>query len=210
MMELSDFSNLDYFVIVVVLISSYFGCKKGFIESFIDFFAWVGSALIVADNYTLIFDLLNEHIANKFLCGFVASIGIYVILVILISLLGIRILKFSSKFVGGTIDKFMGGIFGAVRGILVALAIFWSLYMTIYAINDQKLPEWMTQAQLYKPLKMGSDLMVDIITSEEEREDLMKMIEKKSSKLENDVAKDIQKNNKKVQESIEDGEFMDE
>ncbi|MGB4191021.1 MAG: CvpA family protein [Rickettsiales bacterium] len=208
-MDISEFRNLDYIVLVIILISAYFGSKKGFIESFLDFFAWVGSAFIVMDNYNLIFDFINDYIPSKFISACVASIGMYVLLVVLISMLGTRVLKFTSTFVGSPLDKFIGFIFGAARGIFVALLLFWSLYMVVYAVNDQKFPEWMIKAQLYKPLKMGADGVVDLISSEDERKNLMQMIAKKSNKLEAEVNSDTKKQNAEIKDSIEDSEIMD-
>ena len=75
--------------------------------------------------------------------------------------------------------------------------------MTIYAVNDQKMPEWMTNAKLYKPLKMGSDELVDVLTSAEKRENLLKAIAKKSSSLEQDANKDVQQKGVEVKENIE-------
>lgn len=202
-MDLSEFRNLDYIVLLIIGISVYFAYQKGFIESFVDFFAWVGSAFIVFDNYNLIFDFLNIYVSSKFICGLAASLGTYVAMVILISMFGVKIINFCSKFVGSPLDKVFGVVFGVLRGAFVALVLFWSLYMTIYAINDQKLPEWLVQAKFYKPLKMGSDGLVDVVTSAEQRENLLKAIAKKSSSLERDANKDVEQKNDHVKEVVQ-------
>ena len=85
-MDLSELRNLDYLVLIIIAISVYFAYHKGFIESFVDFFAWVGSAFLVFDNYNLIFDFLNAYIPSKLICGIAASLGVYVAMVILISM----------------------------------------------------------------------------------------------------------------------------
>lgn len=186
-MELSELKNFDYFIAIIIISSSYLACKKGFIESFLDFLAWVGSAIIVLDSYNFVFDLLNGFIPSKFICAFVASVGLYIILVISISVLGIKILKVASKFVGGNTDKFIGVIFGALRGFLIAAAVFWSLYVVLFAINDRHFPEWFSKAKSFKMLKMSSDVIVDLLTSEEQRKNILKSIEKKSDSLDSEM-----------------------
>jgi len=207
-MDFSEFRNLDYLVLIIIGISVYFAYHKGFIESFVDFFAWVGSAFIVFDNYNLIFDFLNEYIPSKLICGIAASLGVYVAMVILISMFGVKIINFCSKFVGSPLDKVLGVFFGILRGAFVSLVLFWGLYMTIYAINDQKMPEWMTAAKFYKPLKMGADSLVDVVTSAEQRENLLKIIARKSNSLEKDVSKDVSTKGSAVKEAVDD-EFDD-
>lgn len=202
-MELSEFRNLDYLVLIIIAISAYFAYNKGFIESAMDFFAWVGSVFIVFDNYELLFELLNNYIPSKFICGLAASIGVYVIMVIVISMFGVKVINFFSKFVGSNFDRFLGVIFGVLRGAFVSLVVFWGMYMTIYAVNDQKIPEWVVQAQLYKPLKMGSDAMIDMMTSAEQRENMLRSIARKSNSLEKEVDKNIADKGSEIQETIE-------
>jgi membrane protein required for colicin V production len=186
-MELSELKNLDYFMAIIVLASSYFACKKGFIESFLDFTAWVGSAIIVLDAYDFTYNLLNEYIPSKFICAFISSVGLYIALVIGISFLCLKFLKLVSSFVGGNTDKFLGVIFGAVRGFLIASLIFWSLYMALFAINDKSFPDWFTKAKSYKILKMSSDAIVEALTSKDQRLNMLKTIERKSNSLEKEM-----------------------
>ena len=201
-MELVDFKNFDYIVLAIIFFSAYLGWRKGFIESFIDFFAWIGSALIVADNYQLVFGLVNNYVPSAFISGFIASFCFYILLVITISFIGVKAMKLTSKFCGGTVDKLIGAVFGVLRGVLVVLTMFWSCYMALYAY-DQELPEWFIKAKGYKILKISSDSLFSIVASEEERIKLLNMIEKKTNKLEEEVKSNMQKKKKETSEYID-------
>ena len=207
-MELSELRNFDYIVLFLIILSSYFGGSKGFIKSFIDFFAWVGSAIIVFDSYNFLFNLLNSYIPSKFICGFIASFGFYVALLIGISYLGNRIVDTTSKICGSNVDKTLGLFFGIFRGVIVVCAIFWSCNAVLNALDDKKLPDWFLEAKSYKSLKIGSDTILDLTVSDESREKIANFLERKSNKLEDEIKnieeqKKSKKNSKKQEESEE-------
>ncbi|MEK6733848.1 MAG: CvpA family protein [Pseudomonadota bacterium] len=193
-MEISSFLIFDYVIFVILGLSIYIGWRNGLIRSFIAFFAWFGSIIIVIDNYSWLYSLVNEKIHSKFISGFIASIGFYIILVIGFSLLGDKISKTAEKFGGSTTDKITGGVFGSICGALMACFIFWVIYISFFTLNDQKLPEWLSKAKTYKVLKLSSDTVTDIISSEEERKKLLDMIKNKGHSLENEVKKNINTN----------------
>ncbi len=186
-MELSELKNFDYLIILITSVSVYFGWKTGFIESFIGFFAWAGSAIIVADNYSKVYSVINGYISSKFISGFLASLGFYIILVILILYVGTRLSKATSKVGGGGVDKVCGSVFGTFRGALIAIALFWVCYTSYYALNDKKIPDWLSKAKSYKVLKLGSDSVSSIFASEEERKKILDMIMRKAKDAEKEV-----------------------
>jgi uncharacterized membrane protein required for colicin V production len=202
-MGLSDLHTFDYIIVTILGLSIYLGWKNGLIQTFIAFFAWVGSAIIVADNYIGLFNFLNSFIPSRFISGFIASVGLYVALVIGISMLGERCSKKVSKFEGGSTDKVTGGVFGAFAGFLVVCTLFWVSYITLYTLNDQKLPTWFSQAKSYKILKIGSDSVQDILASKEDRAKLMNLIKKKSNKLEEEVRNNAKKKSIEVRKKRE-------
>lgn len=203
-MELSELKNFDYFILLIIFVSSYFGCKKGFIESFVDFFAWVGSAIIVFDSYEKIFEFFNGFIPSKFVAACISSLGVYVALVILISLFGVRVIKFCSSFTGSNLDKFIGTLFGFIRGFLVGVAIFWSFSVALFAINDKEMPDWFMKAKGYKILKISSDVISESLTSEEGRKKFFDNIQKKSNKLEEEIKDNAKKKKNDISSSSSD------
>jgi membrane protein required for colicin V production len=191
-MELSDLKNFDYIIMIIIAASVYFGWKAGFIESFISFFAWAGSAIIVFDNYSNAYSLVNGYIASKIISGFIASFVFYVILVMLTLYLGVKLSEATSKFGGGTIDKISGCVFGVIRGALIAIAVFWVCYISYYVLNDQKMPKWLSEAKSYKVLRLGSDFLSNVMSSEEERSKMLKAIKKKTKDSEEEVKGNIE------------------
>jgi membrane protein required for colicin V production len=210
-MELSELQNFDYFIILIVLVSSYFGLKKGFVESFVDFFAWVGSAVIVFDSYEALYKLINSYVPSTFISASIASIGVYAALVISISMFGVRVIKFCSQFTGSNLDKFIGTVFGAIRGFLVGVAIFWSISVILLAINGKdKIPDWFIKAKTYKVLKISSDSLTEALSSEEGRRKFFQNIEKKSDELNDEIKDNTIKKNEEIKKSVSSSEYFEE
>lgn len=193
---LTDLQNFDYIIIAILLSSIYIGWRNGLIVSLIAFFAWIGSAIIVFDSYEFLFKILNNYIHSKFISGFLASIGFYILLVIGFSLIGNKISKITEKFGGSTTDKVTGATFGGFVGFLMSCIIFWCCYMALFTLNDQKFPDWFSKAKSYKALKISSDAVMGVAFSNEERAKFLNLIKKKSNKLEDEVKENI-KNKKK-------------
>jgi uncharacterized membrane protein required for colicin V production len=192
-MDISSLLLFDYLIITVILAAGYIGWKNGLIVSFIAFFAWVGSAIIVIDSYDLVFGFINRQIPSRFISGFMASIGLYIVLVISFSLLGAKISKATEKFGGSTTDKVTGVVFGGLCGVLISSTIFWLCYMSLFTLNEKKLPEWFVGAKGYKILKITSDSLVNIAFSEEERHKLLNLMKDKGNQLEKEVKSNISK-----------------
>lgn len=195
-MYFSDLQNFDYLMIFLLLLSTYVGWKNGLICSFIAFFSWVGSAIIVFDSYEYLFSIVNEYIHSKFISGFISSVVFYIVLVIIFSLLGEKISKLTSKFAGSQTDKITGAVFGSFCGAVIACTIFWCCYMVLYTLNDQKLPNWFSKAKSYKILKIGSDSLMGVAFSEEERKKILNAIKYKSNKLEDEVKSNVDQKQK--------------
>lgn len=188
---LTDLQIFDYIIITVFFTLIYIGWKNGLIVTLMAFFAWVGSAIIVFDSYETLFKILEGYIHSKFISGFLASVGFYIILVVAFSLLGERLSKYTQKFGGSTTDKVTGAIFGGFCGFLIDCAIFWCCYMTLFTLNDQKFPEWFGKAKTYKALKISSDFVMGVAFSDEDRAKFLNLIKKKSNKLEEEVKENI-------------------
>lgn len=205
-MEISELKNFDYIIIAIIAASIYFGWKSGFIEAFINFFAWAGSAVIVGDNYYAVFSFINYYITNKFISGFIASFVFYVVLVILILYLGTRLSKATSKFGGGAVDKVCGAVFGFFRASLIAIALFWVIYISYFTLNNQKIPDFLAKAKSYKVLKLGADFLVSSFASEEERKKILDLVIKKTKDSEKEIKNSIKTETKQIDSDIDEKE----
>lgn len=124
---------LDILFLTIVILSTLFGVLKGFIRELFSlaFFiiALILSFLYYSDVGTIYSKHLSENIAN-----FAGFVTVFVIVLVVGTLVTYFIKK---MFVLGplkTIDRIFGGVFGLVRGILIAALIVF--IMIAFQIND--------------------------------------------------------------------------
>ena len=116
-------SASDYFIIVGFLISAVVGILRGFLREAVALATWL-LALFIAWHFS---DLIEPHLGGLLAGSTVKIWAARVILVILILLLGAGIGALLGHFVRLSIfsgmDRFLGFVFGALRGI-VLLGVF--------------------------------------------------------------------------------------
>jgi membrane protein required for colicin V production len=127
------FNFLDILFLTIVILSTLFGIIKGFVRELFSlaFFiiALILSFLYYSDVGTIYSKYLSENIAN--FAGFVTIF----VLVLIVGALATYFIK--KMFVLGplkTVDRIFGGVFGMVRGILIAALIVF--VMIAFRIND--------------------------------------------------------------------------
>ena len=116
-------SASDYFIILGFLISAVVGILRGFLREAVALATWL-LALFIAWHFS---DLIEPHLGGLLAGSAVKIWAARVILVILILLLGAGIGALLGHFVRLSIfsgmDRFLGFVFGALRGI-VLLGVF--------------------------------------------------------------------------------------
>lgn len=113
----------DYLVIATVVLSAIVGAVRGFLREAIALAAWI-VALFVAWHFS---DLIEPHLGGLLAGSYVRPWAARVIIVALILLFGAGLGALMGHYVRlsifGGIDRFLGLLFGAARGV-VLLAVF--------------------------------------------------------------------------------------
>ncbi len=113
-------SGLDLFVAGVMAISALAGLMRGLVREVFSLGAWV-LAFLFAKSLAPILAPMVPGVESEALRHFAAIILVFVIILVLASLSG-AVLAGMVKWVGlGFYDKFMGLVFGALRGSLIML-----------------------------------------------------------------------------------------
>lgn len=150
-----------------VLLASIFGSSvllgmyEGAIKLFIGFICFVLSIVCTAFVFYPVLDLVRHYIQNPILLNIASCIAAYLLAIVGIGILHKKLGRIIADVCGGVIDRILGTIFGAIRGLLIcsiifgALAIFVSgsyikaivLGDVIMHINPSDYPEWMMSSQ---------------------------------------------------------------
>lgn len=180
MINFASLTNFDFVIFVIIAISTIIAFFKGFIKSFLYFFGWVVSAMIVIDSYPQVSTYLQSHIKSQFLVSVSSTFGFFIVILIIISIINSKVITFTSNIRGGAIDCSMGFAFGLIRGCIISCALFWSLVIVLNAWDDREDPKWLSEAQSYQLLNYGANYLVSVIAQDTNRNELLKVIDKKN------------------------------
>ena len=121
-------TSFDIFVSVVLCISLVFSIMKGFVRQIFSLLAYVGGYLMAVKYQDTLAQVFIESIPSKPIANLAAFAVIYIFTAIIISLIG-RIAK--GILLSGTdlsmFDRFLGGVVGLVRGVVIMVAIVFPL-----------------------------------------------------------------------------------
>ena len=148
-------SLLDVIVLVVVLISALLAMMRGFVREVLTLVSWAAAAIAAYLLYTLPLPLVRSFLDNATAAIIVSAAAIFLLALIIVSFLSMKIADFVLDSRVGAIDRGLGFLYGAARGLLlmvVAQAFFLWLAQTT--------PAWVAQSKS-KPIleSLGNSLM---------------------------------------------------
>lgn len=118
---------LDIIVIVVVVISAVLAMVRGFVREVLSVASWVAAAAAAYFFYKQLLPYVEPYFDNQTIAIVVSAAVIFFIALILASYITMKISDFVIDSRIGAVDRALGFIFGAVRGVLllvIALLFF--------------------------------------------------------------------------------------
>ena len=149
-------SILDLVVIGVVVISALLAAVRGFTREVLAIVAWVTAAAAAWFLHPLILSKVKDHIANPTV-ALVAAIGaIFIVVLLIVSIITVKLSDFILDSRIGALDRTLGFLFGAARGVLVCV-VGW---VFLSWLVQGKTPDWATNARAAPMLeRTGSSLI---------------------------------------------------
>ena len=148
---------LDGILIVVMLISAVLAMIRGFTREVFSIASWVAAAFATYLFWEDVLPYTQQHIADKNIALGLTIAGIFFLTLIIVSIITMRISDFILDSKAGPLDRTLGFMFGAARGlILVVIAV---LFLNFFIAPDRQ-PIWIAEAKTKPWLdSLGSDLM---------------------------------------------------
>ena len=114
-------SILDLAVIGVVLISALLAAVRGFTREVLAIFAWVAAAAAAWFLHPLLLPIVKQHISNPTVALAAALGGIFIVTLIVVSIITVKVSDLILDSRIGAIDRTLGFVFGAGRGLLICV-----------------------------------------------------------------------------------------
>ena len=142
---------LDGIVIAVILISAVLAMIRGLVREILSLASWAIAAAAAYFLYPVLLPMAEERIAEGVIAKGVVIGGTFLLVLIIVSYITMRISDFMLDSQIGALDRSLGFLFGAARGLLiiVILALFFN-----WLVAPDRQPDWIASAKT-KPIVDG-------------------------------------------------------
>ena len=141
-MEALGLNFADWFILIVLIASGIISFARGFTKEFLSLFLWLAAFIAAISLEYLATPKINEFIGNEEISKIISYIVVFLIFIFI----GGMIIKFISKLIkwsgASGFDRFLGVMFGLMRGSIVLFVIFLLLpsgIKTTDLINNSKI-----------------------------------------------------------------------
>lgn len=147
---------LDGILLGITLVSGVLAMVRGFSREVLSVASWIAAAAAAFMFYKQATPLVQPYLDNEVLAQAAAAGGIFLITLIIVTLITMKIADFIIDSSIGALDRTLGFVFGAARGVLLVVVAM--LFFNWLAQNNQ--PTWVTNAKS-KPLldSLGAQLV---------------------------------------------------
>jgi membrane protein required for colicin V production len=151
------FTLLDGILLFVILISAVLAMIRGFTREVFSIASWVAAAAVAYLFWDDVLPYVQRYISDKNIALGVTVAGLFFITLLIVSIITMRISDFVLDSRAGPLDRTLGFLFGAARGlVLVIIAV---LFLNFFIAPDRQ-PEWIAMAKSKPWLdQLGTDLM---------------------------------------------------
>ena len=155
-------NTLDIILLIPLAFGGYLGYKKGLLLELIGIIALV---LAIIGSFKLLNDairLLSKYIPEySSFVPFIAFLGLFIIILILISLLGRFLKKIIDLTILGSLDNLLGTILGIFKWAFLISLLIW-----LFTQINVRIPESLTQDSfLYSKIERIAPIVGDFIAS---------------------------------------------
>jgi membrane protein required for colicin V production len=141
---------LDGILIGFTLVSAILAMVRGFTREVLSIASWVAAAFGAYFFYPMVLPYVQPHINNQTLALVVAAGIVFLIVLIVVTVITMKIADFIIDSRIGALDRTLGFLYGAARGVLV-VAVGFLFFSWLVGANP---PDWVTEAKS-RPLLEG-------------------------------------------------------
>jgi membrane protein required for colicin V production len=151
---------LDLAVLGIVLLSALLAAVRGFTREVLAIASWAAAAAAAYYFHPMLLPFAKEYISNDKAALAAAIAAIFFGTLIVVSFFTVKISDLILDSRIGAVDRSLGFLFGAARGLLIAVIAF---VFFDKLVGDQKNPEWVKQAKLRPLLKETGDQIIALL-----------------------------------------------
>ncbi len=151
----------DLGVGILVLISALLATARGLTREILSLVTWAGAAAFAAYMFFYQPEIAQQFIANELTAGIATVVASFILALIVLHLLTMKIGDFITDSKLGPLDRTLGFVFGALRGILIAVVVVifadW-----LFSPTPQNMP-WYAESQSLPTLRSLGDGLISLL-----------------------------------------------
>jgi membrane protein required for colicin V production len=156
---------LDLIVIGVMLISALLAMVRGFTREVLAIAAWAAAAVATLLLFSRVLPFVTPYVKNDTIARVTTGAGIFIIVLLIASFITIRISDMILDSRIGAVDRTFGFLFGAARGLLLAIVAF--IFFS-YLVPPKSEPVWVQDAKSRQLLVAGRDWILTLLPNDPE------------------------------------------
>jgi len=142
-MSLIHFNWFDYCLVGIVFLSLIFGLLRGFLREIISLITWIAAFFVAIMFTSELVVYFNQYIKTEFLSSLASFLSLFIVTLIIGALINYIVTSIVRKTGLSIPDRFLGAVFGFIRGFLIALLVIFLLTNTQW--QEKK---WFQKSQL--------------------------------------------------------------
>ena len=158
-------SYLDLGLIGVILVSALLAMLRGFTREVLAIASWVVAALAALYLHPLVLPSLKPYISKDSIALAASAAVVFLIALIVVSIITVRISDMILDSKVGALDRSLGFLFGAARGLLLCAVAF--LFFN-WLVPDKSQPEWVKNAKMKPLLTVTGDQIMALLPDDPE------------------------------------------
>ncbi|MBA5776827.1 CvpA family protein [Stappia sp. F7233] len=135
---------LDGILLVIMLLSAVLAMIRGFVREVLSIASWVAAAVAAYLLYGSVLPFVKQYVAQEYVALGVAVAGVFLVTLIVVSYITMRISDFVLDSRIGALDRTLGFVFGALRGLLLVVVAM--LFFNWFVPEEQQ-PQWIVSAK---------------------------------------------------------------
>lgn len=158
-------SYLDLGLLVVVFISALLAMLRGFTREVLAIASWSAAAVAAIYLYPLVLPYVKPHISKEVFQLAISAALVFFVVLIIASLITARISDLILDSKVGPLDRSLGFVFGAARGLLLCVIAF---VFFNWLVPEKTQPEWVKSARMKRILQATGDQLMAMLPEDPE------------------------------------------
>ncbi|WP_349360877.1 CvpA family protein [Stappia sp.] len=166
---------LDGILLVIMLLSAVLAMIRGFVREVLSIASWVIAAIAAYLLYGQVLPLVQQYINQEYVALGVAVASVFLITLIVVSYITMRISDFVLDSRIGALDRSLGFVFGALRGLLLVVV---AMMFFNWFVPAQEQPRWIATAKSKAMLDSIGNRLVAALPEDPEQSILKRIRER--------------------------------